>query len=158
MTCVTLRPFGADPPRGLCFTMDREGRISEGFNDPSSLCGRLAPTLLEACFLQWIVKVGKERASQMIVILRPFAHGWPGALFFTKENEGRKREGFKNDRISPYGSMGRTGIKTSHRSHFLSWDSSLMYEVLVPRKIGVSGSSGRQAGHQPRGSQSTGAW
>ena len=39
----------------------------------------------------------------MIVTLRPFAHGWPGAMFFTIENEGRKREGFKNDRISSYG-------------------------------------------------------
>ena len=36
----------------------------------------------------------------MIVTLRPFAHGWPGALFFTIENKGRKREGFKNDRDS----------------------------------------------------------
>ena len=34
---------------------------------------------------------------KVIATLRPFARCWPGALFFTIENEGRKREGFKND-------------------------------------------------------------
>ena len=33
----------------------------------------------------------------MIATLRPFARGWPRAPVFTIENEGRKREGFKND-------------------------------------------------------------
>ena len=38
--------------------------------------------------------------SKVIATLRPFARGWPRALFFTIENEGRKREGFKTDRHS----------------------------------------------------------
>ena len=39
-------------------------------------------------------------SSQTIATLRPFARGWPGALFFTIENEGWKREGFENRRHS----------------------------------------------------------
>ena len=39
--------------------------------------------------------VEKERSSKNIATLGPFARGWPGARFFTIDNEGRKREGLK---------------------------------------------------------------
>ena len=52
----------------------------------------------------------------MIVTLRPFAHGWPGALFFTIESEGRKREGFKSDRISSHGPTAVPIMKHRHQN------------------------------------------
>ena len=51
----------------------------------------------------------------MIVTLRPFAHGWPGAWFFTIESEGRKREGFKSDRISSHGPTAVPIMKHRHQ-------------------------------------------
>ena len=58
---ATLRRFSPEASRGLVFARDREGRLAEGFRGRSSLCGLFAPTPLEACVLQGIVKVALRR-------------------------------------------------------------------------------------------------
>ena len=46
------------------------------------------------CFLQWIVKVEKERASEKFSTLERFSWEASGPLFFTMDREGQKTEGF----------------------------------------------------------------
>ena len=60
---ATLQPFSLDPSRTVFFTMDREGRKREWLQNRSPLCSAFVLTILEPYILQWIVKVGKERAS-----------------------------------------------------------------------------------------------
>ena len=45
-------------------------------------------------FLQWIVKVEKERASEKFTTLERFSWEASGPLFFTMDREGQNEEGF----------------------------------------------------------------
>ena len=60
-TCFTLRPFSPEALIGMVFACDRAGRFSEGYFGPLSLCGRFAPTSLEAWFWPGIVQVALQR-------------------------------------------------------------------------------------------------
>ena len=64
---LTLRPFAPGASRDRENTVDRKGRLAEGFRDPRSLCGGLRRRPLETVKIRWIVRVALGRGDDSIV-------------------------------------------------------------------------------------------